>query len=84
LNEIEGVVSTSSEEFFHGQLDIAQNLSEKYWRNIAARMEGNGCVPSIGMSELFVRAFLTYFDKPQLLQRGNNLPGLQDRQHIHG
>lgn len=70
--------STVLQEILHRHADILGDLAQQDCRKIAARVKRDGGAPPISMPELNMRAALTNFLEPQLMQNGNDLAGLED------
>lgn len=64
-------------------LDVATDLSEETWGNIAALMHRHGGHTPIGVAELFVRASLPDFNEAQPYKPSYDFPRLEDGNRAH-
>lgn len=72
--------TTTTKELLHCQADIARDLTEQCWRNVAAPVEGHGRAATIRVSVLAMRPALTSFDEAQSFKQRHYFAWLEDWQ----
>jgi hypothetical protein len=72
--------SATTKQLLDRQADIARDLAEERWRNVAATMEGYGSAAAVRMTVLTVRPALTGFDETQPFKQRRYLAWLENWQ----
>jgi hypothetical protein len=73
-----GAALTVPEKFFNRQPDVARNLPQQRWGNVATFMHGNGRSASVGVTILNVRTALANGIKTQAFKQPAYFDRLED------
>jgi len=71
-------------ELLDAHADVARNDTEQAWRDVPASVIRNGGCPTVGVSELLVRAALPDFEESEATENGNNNSRPKRRDSPHG
>ncbi len=71
------------EKLTEGESCVLYDPTQQNWRNVSARVEGDGGTFSIRMTELFVRPALADLGKAEMLQYRGDLARLEYRRLCH-
>jgi len=72
------VCSATAKQLLHRHADIARDLPQQRWRNVATTMEGHSRPAPIGVPVLAMRPTLPDFDETQPLKQRDPLAWLED------